>query len=272
MTPLAALSQVDNSWPINLPPSAVAEEIHCDLALDPQDVQQLIETHYTVFATNVDILEDAEVICFGETHTIEDHRKHSAMIIDELSQPNDVLLLEEPAPNQPEQYSKYLKKQIETQCWDAPVSEKDKEELLAYSLAEEFVQRPSCPTCIEVPENTKIPSCCLITCALSAVLCDCICSKIFSSCIRKYYKRKYLQGFQKIIKDCPLRNEFMRKNIERVVSQGKRAFLNSGSAHLRPIDPKRRVKGIDYTAVDQAVEDTLNYLRTKKFIVLIPKE
>jgi hypothetical protein len=50
--------------------------------------------NFDVIAANVSHLEDAEVICIGETHTNQQHRRNLAALVDSLATKGDLLLLE----------------------------------------------------------------------------------------------------------------------------------------------------------------------------------
>lgn len=257
------------------------------------EINQFIQENYRSWISNVDQLDEAQIICLGEMHDVEMHRMINAQIIDMLYEQESILLVEKSTQEINENLSlsdkeedaisqaKYVRQPIQVDGWDIEDDEIRIKELGKYVRAcmiyEEpkvihFLSYSKTTRLYEDLENNRLSTCSRIAkivsfgCRLS---CTALFVKTCKPCIKKYYKAKARQGLQKIINGCLLRNQRMCEVIQDVSENYKKVFVMAGQAHFEMIE--KETKGIDYGPSNKAVKLTMDFLSTKKFAILIPK-
>lgn len=274
---------------VNIEPvSFVNEDI---LQIQRQKINQFIKDNHRVWISNVDNLDEAQIICMGETHGNEIHRKINAEIIDSLFVVNSILLVEK-ASSEPQDVSsllsaneqaKYVKKPIKIQGWDIEEDDNRTKELTYFVESQMIYEKPQVVHFVNPSkmialgdnlENNQLSTSSKVM-GLFAFFCTTFCIALFikscTPCIKKYYERQVRQGVQKIIHDVPVRNQKMCESIEDALKIYEKIFVIGGGNHFDFVEDGEGVEGLDYTPSNKAVENTIKFLATKKFAILIPK-
>jgi hypothetical protein len=76
---------------------------------------------------------------------------------------------------------------------------------------------------------------------------------------------------QKILDDLPGRNRYMTQTIESYLSENKRIYVIAGRGHFSLLKGER-IAGYNYQPLEICVQETLDYLKTKKFAILVPNQ
>ncbi len=264
------------------------------LQIQREKINQFIQANYRVYISNVDQLDEAQIICLGESHGNETHRKINAQIVDMLYENESILLVEKSSQEINEESSllcedelindqaKYVKKPIKIQGWDVEYNENSIKELKEFVTASMIYEKPRASYFLSPfrinrisndLENNQLSTCSRIT-SLFSFCCILCCTSLFvkccTPCIKKYYKKKGYQGFQKIINEVPIRNQKMCETIQNVSETNKKIFIMAGSNHFDFVG--QGLEGIDYGPSNNAVEQTVDFLAAKKFAILIPNE
>ncbi|MBX7066329.1 MAG: hypothetical protein K1X28_03780 [Parachlamydiales bacterium] len=229
-----------------------------------EKVEEFVKKHFDIIATNVARLEDAQVICLGETHIKSDHRKHNGALIDMLSKKNDLVLVEShlPEPYDDEQVM-YVQTPLEVEGWDfRPETTDDGVNKLFSGIGLEI--------CAEAALILGIIGLFFWAPLISYILIPIGLVLMIAALMLA------TKGVQQIINDIPLRNQSLCKTIDEKASVERRVFAIAGSNHLRPVkDSKFNFiqKAIcDFRPQDQAYEETLASLQKHKFAILVPKD
>ncbi len=289
-----------SSLSINQPPVVDQPPVVIHVQDVQQEKQSVIEeltrhirTNYQVIYTNVECLDQAEVICLGEDHLADIHRRINAHVVDQLYSPESILLVEKPSLttnenamilNSHEQgnaQEKHVRSPIETRGWDIEETAENTKEAALYKKNLEIYKSPKKEHFIGDQNalrsdagNSSATKCGKIKnffSCLSKICCAGLFIKTCTPCIRINYKKKALKIAQKQFNKFPARNQRMCESIDEALKINDRVFVMAGSAHLVPIKSEWKVKGIDYTLANQAVQQTHTYLKTKKFAILIPR-
>lgn len=281
--------------PVNLLRSEVPNSIESNkLQIQREKINQFIQANYRVYISNVDQLDEAQIICLGERHGSETHKKINAQIVDMLYENESILLVEKSSQEINEEsnllhedelineQAKYVKTPIKIQGWDIEDNENRITELKEFVTASMIYEKPRASYFLSSSrisrisndlENNQLSTCSRIT-SLFSFCCILCCTSLFvkccTPCIKKYYKKKGYQGFQKIINEVPLRNQKMCETIQNVLETNKKIFVMGGNKHFDFVE--QGLEGIDYGPSNNAVEQTIGFLETKKFAILIPNE
>lgn len=259
---------VNSSMSLNLGVTLPAVAIPA-LTKEQAEVAQLVQSCYSVFAKNVESLWDAQVICLGDTHTMPTHQRNNAQIVDALYQPGDILLTEAD-DNSPYAglFAGSVKNTIPIRGWDIDDAGLGSDEEFKKANRERQIAispRKLIGYKVEDELLSSNPSCCKV---ISLFCCVPIFVLACWPCIRNHYKKQTLKYAQKVFDKNLPRNKRMCECIEEAILGGaRRVFVMGGSSHFRPPPPS---PGIDTTLLNQAVQETLDYLQTKKFAILIP--
>ena len=264
-----------------------------NLQIQRDKINQLIKDNYIVFISNVNHLDESQIICLGETHDNEMHRKINAQIIDMLYIDESILLVEKTSQETNEksnllyeddltnEQAKYVKKPIKIQDWDIKEDENRKKEIEEFVIASMIYEKPEVTHFLSLSkmnklvndlDNNQLSTCSRITKIFSFCFTVCCTYFFIKSCtpfIKKYYKNKAYQCLQQMINDVPIRNQKMCESIKNVLETHKKVFVIGGSNHFDFME--QEVEGIDCRQANKAIEQTIDFLATTKFAILIPK-
>lgn len=200
-------------------------------------VAEYVKNNFKVVSQNVKHLDEAEVICFGETHGTYRHMSNNAKVIDALSEPDSDLILVEHDEHLKfrSDQAKYVKKPLPVKGWD--------------KLDEATIN--------EISSKLKLDPMSII-------------SMIFFGRLPEEKVEEMQWANQKIIDDLPERNQHMCKTIEENGVKDRRIYVIAGSGHLS--SPKGKMyEGLNKDPQEVAFRETLAYLKGKKYAILIPK-
>lgn len=175
-----------------------------------------IEDQFVVQETNVENLEEAQVVCLGENHHSIAHRLNNSKLINQIACENDILLTEydERRGTSDAKYQvPYLSKRLSVHGWDT-----------RSDLLDSLATRQDDLTDAETSLLEQI-------------------------------------AFQTL----PQRNQSLCNAVEKYAQTGRRVFVTAGFLHFCPSS------GGSNPLQDQAYEETVSYLKTKKFAILNPK-
>ncbi len=265
------------------------------LQIQREKINQLVKENYRVVISNVDQLDEAQIICLGESHNNEIHKEINAQIVDTLYEDESILLVEETSQENNEQskilyeneilpeQAKYVKKAIKIQGWDIEFDENRRKELHEFVKASTIYKKPKVSDFLTLSkitkvdkdlENNELSNCCQIT-KIFSFFCTWCCTAIFikscTPCIKKYYKNKAYQGLQEIINEVPIRNQKMCETIQHVLETHKKVFIIAGNKHFDFVEEGEGIKELDFGPSNKAIGQTIDFLATKKFVILIPK-
>jgi hypothetical protein len=201
-------------------------------------VSEFVKNHFKVISKNIEHLDEAEVICLGETHGTYRHMSNNGKLIDILSEPDSDLVLVEHDENLPtfrSDQAKYVKRPLPIKGWD--------------KLDEETLQ--------EISSKLDLDPMSLI-------------SMIFFGRLPIQKLEEIQWANQKIIDDLPARNQHMCQTIEENRGKGRRIYVIAGSGHLS-LPKGKMYRGLDVKPQEEAFQETLTYLKTTKHAILIPK-
>lgn len=251
-----------------------------------KSIQEMVDKHFTIVAKNVEHLDEAQVIGLGEVHRKEEHQKNNGELIDALSEPKDEILVETsiysaPASavlkKPPKDFNesekvlaqlldpkfsnqiKYVEKPLATSGWDLPLSQQN----LCLNLTITPVIKIAISTCVlsgmaAIPFLFVKPITGIALGALSAL-----------SIIGTSLLSDRQEGID-LFSDMPARNRMLCQQTEEKLKPDRRVFVIAGAAHWTPSILKKKIC-VDYTPVVTACQETLEYFKTKKFAILIPK-
>ncbi|MBX7066336.1 MAG: hypothetical protein K1X28_03815 [Parachlamydiales bacterium] len=202
-----------------------------------EKVDRFVREHFEIVSKNVDHIHEAEVICLGETHETLSHMLRNAQLIDALGEPNDLILVEhDETRKERSDQARFVRKPIEVKGWDKRDPELMEELAAAYDINPNDV-------IMQILFGDKPTD---RTEEVDAIL-------------------------QKIVDNLPERNESMCKTVEENSCPGRRIYVISGQGHLKP--PTSLVKdGINLEGQKRAFDETLEYLKTKKYAILVPHD
>lgn len=204
------------------------------------EILELVQKKYRV-DSNVEHLDEAEVICFGETHTNDRHRAVNAALIDTLCEEDDRILTEHDEDGRRTDQAKYVKHPLKVVGWDLNTDGAIRQ------LAEASqIQIRSLDEALRVILFGQFP---------------------------RRHEIKVQKAVQRVFNELPARNGNMCKKIGEHSLKGRRLYVIAGSDHLRPTiySNTRYSRWLDRRPQDQAFQQTRNYLKTKKFAILTPR-
>ncbi len=216
----------------------------CKIVLDSQKnhlrlqekIDRYVRDHFHVISSNVEHINDAEVICLGETHGTFSHMYRNAQLIDAISEKQDLLLVEhDDNLSFRSDQAKYLRKQLPLKGWDK--LDADTIEELSLAMQMDPIDLIGLIFFGEFPIDRE---------------------------------EQINWANQKIIDDLPGRNSHMCKTIEENRKPGRRIYVIGGKGHFTP-PQNLSENGLDFTPQNEAYKQTLSYLKTKKYAVMIPK-
>lgn len=255
-------------------------------------IKQLIKDNYEIYISNVDHLDEAEVVCFGDNHGRDEHKRINGQIVDMLYVDESILLIEKTKPRKnggsslpidhdSNKQAKYVTKPIPIQGWDIELDENRLKVLNEFITANMICKQPKVVHFLSLStlsqwrddlENNQLSTFSRITTLLS-IGCITSCLSLFilscTPCIKKYYQIKALRSTQKIIDEIPIRNQSMCETIQDISGAYKKIFVMGGNLHLYYAD--KEVRGIDQGPYIEGVNKTIDFLSGKKFAILIPK-
>jgi hypothetical protein len=228
------------------------------------EIKKIIDENYRSVEKNVDHLDEAEVILLGETHTRQDHRKINAKLIDALSEPSDCLFVEDgessPHPEQSKQIQ-YIRKRLTTRGWDLDEL-KGLNVLIFAKMSRVFSLLFSLVALPATLATGSLPSAVIPWASANGIL----------SITFFILGMKELKEINDQIID---RNRNLCKVIEKSIGADRRLFVIAGSGHFTPmskINASVRILNLFYEDKSlKAYQETIDYLKNKKFAILIPK-
>lgn len=218
--------------------SGLTKEILCvqkKFLKTAEKVNRFISNHFDIYSKNVNDVCEAEVICLGEIHGTLSHMLRNGQLIDALATKDDLLLVErdDNIGGQSDQ-DKFVQSPIQIKGWD----KRDPD--LEYEL----------------------------TSSLGARATNAIGRLLFGDESRNGAEDTR-ELFQKVIDNLPDRNQHMCKVIANHLKPGRRIFVIAGKGHfLLPDENKKEDLNLEGQRI--AVEETLDYLQTKKYAILVP--
>lgn len=255
-------------------------------------VDQFIQDNY-VLISNVSNLSEAQIICLGENHFNQTDKQINAQVIDQFYEKNSILLVEEATRKADESLGdlnafheemrqKYqIEKSIDIDGWDIEFDNEQFQELKRAYMSKNIFENPK-PTHFinssKVPGfNDDLKDDQLIdreqNKSLLSSFCTSCCTALFIKscrpCIKKHYKKETIKALQKIINRVPARNQNMRDTIQHTSHIYRKVFVIAGCNHFTTVDKK--IDGVDYTAEKNSLRQTIEFLKTKKFAILIPR-
>lgn len=221
-----------------------------------------ITSNYTV-RSNVEKIEDAQLIFLGETHYNNEHRRNNAKIIDSLYKPGEIVFVEAEENISTESYKSQFNSQIKfvtspiiIKGWDIDFNLKD----IFYEGVEIIKNNAKLmPLPFILPmivhqvagEAFHLDKLALIA-GLSITLFVCI-----------------AESSKKSLEKLPLRNRHMFMILDKHSPlPGNRKYVIGGSFHFSEVDEIQKKNGL---LNDQAMKEFTEYLKDKKFAILIPK-
>jgi hypothetical protein len=200
-------------------------------------VDEFVKKHFKVISQNVKNLDEAEVLCLGETHGTYRHMSNNAKLIDALSDEKDLILVEhdEKLSFRSDQ-AKYVKRPIPIKGWD-------KIDQVGLN---------------EISRKLRIDD-------MSSLI-----SMIFFGRLPREKLEDMQWANQKIIDELPERNQHMCQTIEKNRAKERRTYTIAGSGHLSSPEGKM-YDGLNKKPQEVAFQETLAYLKTKKHAILVPK-
>lgn len=198
-------------------------------------VDEFAKKHFNIQA-NVDHLDQAEIICLGEIHTNTQHMIMNAEIIDALAEPKELVLVEHDERHKyRSNQAEYVKSDVRKLGWDRY----DPEDIQKIVDA----RRLDLPKILNVVIGLDYPD---------------------------WKKEQIREADQEMINALPARNQHMIQTIRSRWKPGKRVYVIAGSGHW--MSPKYRfLSGVDLQPQEEMYELTMQFLRTKKFAILVPK-
>lgn len=254
-----------------------------------------INKNYTICDANVSHIEDAEVICLGEIHGNQDHKTWNTQLIDALCDEDQDLVLKEyderhsPKSLRNFQLTDLKHKNLKIKGWDRyEHSDIIESEVvwINYNKARRALQE------LKTAKNQEIFFHVSSACTALAYLLDIIslspgiplliamqCWSVFSRLrAEKQFdearKNSIATEEEKIIAKIPERNRHMCQVIQKELSSARKVFVIGGKTHFQEMRPpfvgedkdEWRKKYVDH------VQETLAFLKQKKFAILIPNE
>ncbi len=220
-----------------------------------QEIESLVKKNFDVVATNVDHLDEAEVVCLGENHISVKNRIDNAHLIDRLCERDD-LILTETEESDPIRHSqaKYVRSPLKIKGWDqlGPSTKKGLDDACIAAILTAFAG---------------------ISAALNATF--------FEYALTIAAMKKGYDALQNIVDDLPARNRSLCRKIDSLSKDGRRLYAIAGFSHLQPVEKEgffRRLfcKGLfpfaDQNPQDVAYRETLASLQKRKFAILVPKD
>lgn len=204
-----------------------------------QRISAWVTDHFKTIDKNVEYLDQAEVICLGEEHDNMNHRLINAEVIHALSKKGDLILTEDngqsPCPSlwETTEQVRFVEDPLEIQGWDLPLIRHSIKNVVLASIALAF-------------------------------------PKVYTL---SYLKDRSYNATQQLLNKFPERHHHMCKKIEENWKGDRKIYVIGGFLHFcSPKENSRLAEYFDLKPVDRAYEETLQYLRTKKFAILIPKK
>ncbi len=256
-------------------------------------ISQYIQDNYEVVISNVKHLDQAQVICLGEKHFADIHRRINAQIVDQLYFDKTVLLVEKSSQTTNENsvilnfgkefdvQAKYVTQSIAIQGWDTEENASSLRELRDFIRNDAISIKPEVAYFIsqkkELPGDAKnrpltksekikkFFSCCSKVCCVGLFIKSC------TPCIKKYYKKQSLKGLQKTMNEMPVRNQRMCDTIEEAFKTNERVFVMAGDTHFLRVEQGEGAPGIDYTLLNASIDQTYRFLEKRTFAILIPR-
>lgn len=249
----------------NLPISHYLHSIEdTEMASERDRVDAFAKKHFEIIAANVEHLDQADVICLGETHTEDSHRKNNGALIDMLSQKGDTVLVEteERRPMWDDQ-TQYVKNQVELDGWDR------RDPSTNTGVAKLFTS-----VALDIISDIFLILGIIALFLFSPMAAYVLLPMGFVLGIAGMVLAK--QGVQAVFDDIPERNRSLCERIDEAALSRKRVFAIAGSAHLSPVSASNynffEKALIDFKPQDEAFQETLASLQKHKFAILVPKE
>lgn len=228
-------------------------------------IDNFVKEHYRPMVSNTD-LKNAQVILLGECHYNEQNRKVNGQLIDLLSSDKDLLLTEYDDDYYQQQQKKFGEPPKELPLPPKPGEPGyDPELIIQYSenvLKEVGRELVGGVDCVDAaPRQAKY-----VIHSLKKKGWDFNSDKKLDYWLRALRKADLLS---RVSQELPQRNRHLCKTIEENIEPGKKIFVIAGAAHLQPSSEN---PGPGILGQDEVYKETLDYLKTKKFAILIPKD
>lgn len=200
-----------------------------------------VDQHFVRISGNVEHLDEAEIIGLGETHIVDAHRVRNAKVIDDLAAPNDLILVEHDERREfRSDQAQFVQSGLQIYGWDDRSGESDD--------AAGRMNTAATAGALALPLIFVFPP---LGIGLAASSFGYFCS----------------QGKRdgKIIdQELPMRNENMCRTIDKCRENGRKIYVIAGSAHFEPSETSQEQQ--------KMYELTINYLKDKKHVLLVPKK
>lgn len=214
------------------------------LVPERERIRQLVSKNFKVVDTNVEHLDQAEVICLGEQHSEENHKIHNAEIIDILSKKSDLILFEG-NNNNPLMFKDLGK--IQTEFVQYPLEIKGWDKRIG-------VERIKNDLFLNIRYGSNL-----------------FCRILRNTCTFFGLGNRLNNALQRRLDEVPERNLLMCEAIQANWQEGRKIYVIAGCGHLCSSEGSPLEGLVDLNPQNRAYENTLSYLRTKKFAILIPK-
>lgn len=229
-------------------------------------INDLVKTKYNIIAKNVKDLSDAEIICLGEAHDIKQHKIDNGSLIDYFCKDGDLILTEydeRNAKSDDEKFNKLTNTIIEFLNKRNPNAPQRPPNENTGTLGSQ-IQRINQAQFVKQPMEIKGW--------------DFHGEKTKAAHKMSSDPENGTESGKLIAADIPLRNRHLCKTVEENRKGGRKIFTLGGLAHFQPSSANpigKKIsnwyRGIDRRFQDTAYQETLDYLKTKKFAILVPK-
>lgn len=244
-------------------------------------LNDLVNNKYKVIASNVNRLEEAEVVCLGENHTSQQNRMDNGKIIDELSNQDDLVLTE---------FDENLSQELEAE-WG---KNHEKPDLFKLFAEDKKLSKTECcgkfftrmflskfKTKEELKKDqidARTQQAQFVTKPLAIKGWDKR-GKSWWDMASSLFTALHLTNPEQLMKTLPSRNQNLCKTIDENKKEHRKIFVLAGSAHLTPSSVygyiQRLIRwwiGFTPWHQDKAYSETLESLKAKRFVILVPRD
>lgn len=224
-----------------------------------------IDTSKYNLNSNVSNLNDARIICLGETHFNRNHQQNNGRIIASLYGPKDVVLVEAEENVEPNVYqsridhqTQYVNKPIQIRGWDIIRPYADWK--TAASEAKPLIEKSVKLLLGSFIASSILKSAFGVNLYLDLIIPIVGIAGMFISHLGKVAKEN--------MKNLPLRNRNMFKVIDSALKEKEKVFVIAGSLHFEKCDATLRRAGLNN---DDCIDETMRFFKDKKYAILTPK-
>ncbi len=235
------------------------------------EIEAFAKKNFTIYATNVKHLIDAEVICLGEFHDSVSHQINHGHLIDLMANPSDLILVENTAENpRNDPQVVCVRSSIPVKGWDRRVLTSQGAAQIQEG-ADLFKKGKALMTTfwptfyallLELGARRTI--------FFSAAIPLYQCIKGLHNCI--VGSRSIKQGWQKITSEFQDRNRSLCERVDQCAQKGRRTYVIAGMDHLRSFSGRGSFNYLNPHIQDLTYQETLAALQKRKFAILLPKQ